>query len=91
VLATHDYAVIYGGGATGSMGALADGVVTAGGTITATTAIRCSLCWHAVAERFMHPRHVDMWQTVAEPEDVPHALASAPEWSAAARVFAQLQ
>jgi len=26
--------VIYGGGATGSMGALADGVVAAGGTIT---------------------------------------------------------
>lgn len=34
VLATHGYAVIYGGGAVGSMGALADGVVAAGGSIT---------------------------------------------------------
>jgi hypothetical protein len=31
-----------------------------------------------------------MWQVVAEPEDVPDALANAPEWSAAAREFARV-
>ncbi|MEO8465768.1 MAG: TIGR00730 family Rossman fold protein [Gammaproteobacteria bacterium] len=34
ILTARGYAVIYGGGATGSMGALADGVVAADGTIT---------------------------------------------------------
>jgi uncharacterized protein (TIGR00730 family) len=34
ILATRGYAVIYGGGGVGSMGALADGVVSAGGTVT---------------------------------------------------------
>lgn len=164
-LAARDFAVIYGGGATGSMGALADGVVAAGGTITGVmprfmmelewahknlTALHVvedmrarkhmmlseshglvtlpggsgtleelfealtlkrlglytnpivlvntrnyfdpllAMLAHAVAERFMHPRHVDMWQIVAEPEDVPDALANAPEWSAAAREFARV-
>ncbi len=43
---------------------------------------------HAVTERFMHPRHLDMWQVVATPEEVPEALARAPAWSAEARSFA---
>jgi hypothetical protein len=34
ILTAQGYAVIYGGGATGSTGALADGVVASGGTIT---------------------------------------------------------
>jgi len=164
-LTAHGYAVIYGGGATGSMGALADGVVAAGGAITGVmprfmlelewahkslTELRVvedmrirkhmmlseshglvtlpggpgtleelfeaftlkrlglytnpivivntrnyfdpllALLDHAIAERFMHPRHAAMWQIVAEPEDVPEALANAPEWSAAARAFAQV-
>jgi uncharacterized protein (TIGR00730 family) len=165
ILTAHGYAVVYGGGATGSMGALADGVVASGGTITGVmprfmmelewahkslTELRVvedmrirkhmmlsesrglvtlpggpgtfeelfealtlkrlglytnpivlvntrnyfdpliAMLEHAVAERFMHPRHVAMWQIVAEPEDVPDALANAPEWSAAARSFARV-
>jgi hypothetical protein len=31
-----------------------------------------------------------MWQIVAEPEEVPDALANAPEWSADARSFARV-
>jgi len=42
----------------------------------------------AVTERFMDRRHLDMWQVVAEPEDVPGALARAPAWAAEARSFA---
>jgi hypothetical protein len=30
-----------------------------------------------------------MWQTVAEPEQVPEALGSAKAWDAAARLFAR--
>ena len=165
VLAARGYAVIFGGGATGSMGALADGVVANGGTITGVmpkfmmelewahqslTELRVvedmrirkhlmlseshglvtlpggsgtleelfealtlkrlglythpivlvntrkyfdpllALLEHAVAERFMDRRHLAMWQVVAEPEDVPRALETAPEWSAAAREFAQI-
>jgi len=166
VLTAHGYAVIYGGGSTGSMGALADGVIANGGTITgvmprfmlelewahksltelhvvedmrmrkhtmlseshglvtlpggpgtleelfeAFTLKRLGLYTkpivivntrnyfapllamleHAIAERFMSRRHSDMWQIVAEPEDVPQALANAPEWSpATARKHAQI-
>ena len=43
---------------------------------------------HAVAERFMDRRHLDMWQVVDSPENVPAALAHAPPWSSAAREFA---
>jgi uncharacterized protein (TIGR00730 family) len=164
-LATHGYVVIYGGGAVGSMGALADGAVAHGGTIIGVmprfmmelewghrnlTELRVvedmrirkhtmlsesdglvalpggsgtleelfealtlkrlglythpivlvntrsyfdpllALLEHAVAERFMDRRHAAMWQVVAEPEDVPYALEHAPEWSAAARAFAQI-
>lgn len=163
VLAAHGYDVIYGGGAVGSMGALADGAVTAGGRVTgvmprfmmelewahrnltelhvvedmrarkhmmlsqsqglvtlpggsgtleelfeALTLKRLglythpivlvntrdyfapliALLEHAVSERFMDTRHRAMWQVVAEPEDVPAALADAPPWSEAARAFA---
>ena len=42
----------------------------------------------AVEERFMDRRHLAMWQVVAEPEEVPAALAHAPPWSADARGFA---
>ncbi|HEY4749720.1 MAG TPA: TIGR00730 family Rossman fold protein [Steroidobacteraceae bacterium] len=44
----------------------------------------------AVEERFMDPRHLQMWQVVATPEDVPAALERAPAWSAAARSFAAI-
>lgn len=43
----------------------------------------------AVAERFMDARHLAMWQTVAEPEQVPAALASATPWDAESRRFAR--
>jgi hypothetical protein len=43
----------------------------------------------AVAERFMDERHLAMWQTVAEPEQVLDALASAAPWDAEARRFAR--
>jgi len=42
----------------------------------------------AVAERFMDRRHLDMWQVVAEPEEVLGALERAPAWAAEARSFA---
>ncbi len=42
----------------------------------------------AVAERFMDERHLGMWQVVAQPEQVPQALGTAPPWTAAARSFA---
>ena len=41
-----------------------------------------------VGERFMDERHLDMWQVVAEPEEVPEALERAKSWSAEARAFA---
>ena len=166
ILATHGYAVIYGGGAVGSMGALADGAVAHGGKITGVmprfmmelewghrnlTELRVvedmrirkhtmlseshglvtlpggpgtleelfetltlkrlglythpivlvntrgyfdpllALLQHAIAQRFMDRRHLAMWQVVAEPEEVPHALEHAPAWSAAARHFAAVK
>jgi uncharacterized protein (TIGR00730 family) len=42
----------------------------------------------AVSERFMDARHHAMWQVVAEPEDVPAALAAAPVWTSDAQGFA---
>ncbi|MDA8351225.1 MAG: TIGR00730 family Rossman fold protein [Pseudomonadota bacterium] len=42
----------------------------------------------AVRERFMDERHLAMWQIVSSAEEVPEALASAPDWSSAAREFA---
>ena len=42
----------------------------------------------AVEERFMDRRHLDMWQVVARPEEVPGALAAAPAWGPEARSFA---
>jgi uncharacterized protein (TIGR00730 family) len=165
VLVEAGYSIIYGGGAFGSMGALADGAIAARGKITgvlpqfmkdlewghpgltklhlvedmrirkhmmlshsqglvalpggsgtleelfeAITLKRLGLythaivmvntrnffdpvvqlLGHAVAERFMDQRHLQMWQVVATPEDVPHALENAPPWSAAARQFAAI-
>ncbi len=44
----------------------------------------------AISERFMDERHRRMWQVVAEPEDVPAAVESAPPWGAEAQGFAVL-
>ena len=42
----------------------------------------------AIEEKFMGPEHANMWSVVAEPEEVPEAIANAPKWSAEARTFA---
>lgn len=39
---------------------------------------------HSVQERFMNRSHLQMWQSVAEPEEVLKALGNAPAWSPAA-------
>lgn len=162
-LADHGLGVIYGGGAVGSMGALADGALSRGGRVigvlprfmaelewghkglsdlqlvedmrarkhlmlTRSAAVVAlpggsgtleellealslkrlglylnpivlvnthgffdsltrllTLC---VQEHFMDERHLQMWQIVEEPEQVPSALEAAPAWSAEARSFA---
>jgi hypothetical protein len=38
----------------------------------------------------MDERHARMWTAVANPEDVPDAIDSAPAWEADARRFAVL-
>jgi uncharacterized protein (TIGR00730 family) len=47
-----------------------------------------SLLERCVEERFMDERHRAMWTVVDRPEDVVHALQSAPEWHAKNRSFA---
>ena len=166
ILAGKGYSIIYGGGAVGSMGALADGAIERGGKVIGVlprfmkdlewghrglTELRTvedmrvrkhimlsesqgvvalpggsgtleellealtlkrlglythaivlvntrnffdgliALLEHAVSERFMDPRYLQMWQVVASPEEVPHALENAPPWSAAAREFAAVR
>jgi uncharacterized protein (TIGR00730 family) len=166
ILARQGYSIIYGGGAVGSMGSLADGAIAQGGKVVGVlprfmkdlewghqglTELRTvedirvrkhtmlsesqgvvalpggsgtleelletvtlkrlglythaivmvntrnffdpvvQLLQHAVAERFMDERHLQMWQVVATPEEVPPALENAPAWSAAARQFAAIK
>jgi uncharacterized protein (TIGR00730 family) len=45
---------------------------------------------HSIAERFMDPRHGEMWTVVAEPEDVIRAIHAAPPWNPEALKFASL-
>ncbi len=47
-----------------------------------------NLLEHAVAERFMDERHLEMWQVVSSAEEVPEALENATPWSSDARDFA---
>jgi uncharacterized protein (TIGR00730 family) len=166
VLVDHGYGIVYGGGAAGSMGAVADGALARGGTVRGIlprfmmelewghpklTELRIvedlrvrkhlmlseshglvalpggcgtleelfealtlkrlglyvhpivllntrnyfapliALLKHSVEERFMGTQHLDMWQVVDEPEEIPHALANAPPWSEAARDFAAVR
>jgi uncharacterized protein (TIGR00730 family) len=163
VLAADGITIVYGGGAVGSMGALADGALAAGGRVIgilprfmaelewghprlselqlvedlrtrkhamltrsqaavalpggsgtleelleAITLKRLGLYLNpivlvntrsfytpllevlnrAVDEHFMDPRHLQMWQVVDTPEEVPGALRHAPAWDASARAFA---
>jgi uncharacterized protein (TIGR00730 family) len=46
---------------------------------------------HAVAERFMSDRHLDMWSLVAQPEDALQAMHDAAEWTEEARQFAAVK
>lgn len=46
---------------------------------------------HAVSERFMADRHLEMWSLVETPEDVLQAFHEAPRWSAGARQFAAVR
>jgi uncharacterized protein (TIGR00730 family) len=166
VLAEHGYSIVYGGGAKGSMGAVADGALARGGKVRGIlprfmqdlewghpklTELRVvedlrarkhlmlsesdglvalpggcgtleelfealtlkrlglylhpivllntrnyfaplvALLNHAVEERFMGERHLEMWQVVGEPEEIPHAFATAPPWSENAREFAAVR
>ena len=166
VLAARGFSIVYGGGAVGSMGALADGALSSGGRIIGIlpkfmmelewghptlTELRIvedmrvrkhvmlseseglvalpggsgtleelfeaitlkrlglyvhpivlvntrgffapliGLLEHAVSERFMDERHLEMWQVVATPEEVPAALEGAKAWSADARTFATVR
>jgi hypothetical protein len=43
-----------------------------------------------VEERFMDGRHREMWQVVAEPEQVPRAIEVAAPWDASAQDFAAI-
>ena len=165
VLADQGLGVVYGGGARGSMGALADGALSKGGRVVgilprfmadlewghtglselelvedmrirkhlmltrsqaaialpggsgtleelleAITLKRLGLylnpillvntrgffnplldlLGHAIEENFMDERHAQMWEVVAQPEEVPEALSRAPVWGAEARSFAAL-
>ena len=45
---------------------------------------------HSIAERFMDPRHGEMWTVVAESEDVLKAIHTAPPWNPDARKFASI-
>lgn len=165
VLAMNGFSIVYGGGAVGSMGALADGALAHGGRVIgilprfmdelewghkglselqlvedlrtrkhlmltrsqaavalpggcgtleelleAITLKRLGLYLNpivlvntrrffdpllaqlaqAVEERFMDERHLQMWNVVAAPEEVPEALLRAPEWTTEARKFAAL-
>jgi uncharacterized protein (TIGR00730 family) len=49
-----------------------------------------NLLSRAVDEHFMDERHLQMWQVVAQPEEVPEALDRAPAWTAEARSFAAI-
>jgi hypothetical protein len=166
VLVEHGYGIVYGGGAKGSMGAVADGALARGGKVRGIlprfmkdlewghpklTELRIvedlrvrkhlmlseshgvvalpggcgtleelfealtlkrlglyihpivllntrdyfapliALLNHAVEERFMGERHLEMWQVVSQPEEIPHALANAPPWSENAREFAAVR
>jgi uncharacterized protein (TIGR00730 family) len=48
------------------------------------------LLTRAIEENFMDRRHAQMWEVVAQPEQVPAALDRAAEWGADARAFAAL-
>ena len=46
---------------------------------------------HAIEERFMSERHLEMWSVIDDPAGLLEALASAPAWSSEARAFAAVR
>jgi hypothetical protein len=48
------------------------------------------LLQRAIDERFMDPRHAQMWSAVASVEQVIPAIQASPPWSPDARRFAAL-
>ncbi len=46
---------------------------------------------HSVREKFMNQAHLDLWHTVAQPEDVPEAIETVEPWSADALKFAGVE
>jgi uncharacterized protein (TIGR00730 family) len=48
----------------------------------------CQMLGKAVSEKFMHPRHLEMWTFVDEPEGVIHALRASAPWDKDAIDFA---
>jgi uncharacterized protein (TIGR00730 family) len=44
----------------------------------------------SIAERFMDPRHGNMWDVVGRPEEVPEAIRAAVPWDADCRKFAAI-
>jgi uncharacterized protein (TIGR00730 family) len=155
VLVDAGYGIVYGGGASGSMGAVADGALARGGIVRgilprfmmdlewghpkltelrivedlrvrkhlmlseshgvvalpggcgtleelfeALTLKRLGLYVQPIvllntrnyfAPLLELPRHLEMWQVVNDPEDIPRALATAPPWSEDAREFAAVR
>ena len=45
----------------------------------------------AVTEKFMNPRHLDMWTFVDSPDQIMEAITSAPEWKEEAINYATLK
>jgi predicted Rossmann-fold nucleotide-binding protein len=78
-LARAGCTVVYGGGAVGLMGSLANGALEAGGAVVGGI------------PRFMNPQHRDLWTRVGRVEDVLPAIANAPPWSADARGYAAVR
>ncbi len=79
ILAKQSVTIVYGGGGTGSMGAVADGALEEGGHVV------------GVIPEFMYDRHRLMWGVVEHPEEVLTAIENAPDWSSEARSFASLR
>ncbi|MEL6671465.1 MAG: TIGR00730 family Rossman fold protein [Bacteroidota bacterium] len=44
----------------------------------------------SIEEKFMHPKHGDMWTVIREPEELPAALSNATSWGSDALNFATM-
>jgi predicted Rossmann-fold nucleotide-binding protein len=76
LLARDKCTVVYGGGAVGLMGSLANGALEAGGNVI------------GIIPRFMNAEHEQMWALVDAPEDVLPKIRATPKWREDARDYA---